>query len=361
MSDIDFVELDKAVNNLVNKNNVKSDATAVQPVTQPTKPSNQVSHKPAGRFMDVFHHSSDMMGKNNDVADKTDSSSASLPRKVLNPIYNDIKTSPKPSELPEPSSIITDESLRKNDWPDPIDTGANKPENSFHEEPTKETPLPPVDTSSLFLPDTKVEKRPLGGFNAENIENNKDDEDKEKQLETNPPSPVNVAPSAELPPELEADLVAIEEGGSTFSTTASLEGKEGGTTETSPNFLEGKENKPGGPTVREDLSQPSSPAVKHDPLSEPVTVPPQKAELSGLLAAGSIPQQYKAAAVTNDHSPESTHPIFFDADQYNKAPDPGAHTTSGKTSVFQWIFIIVGLLLLGATLGAALFVFVSNN
>lgn len=78
MTDIDFDELDKAVNSLMNKtannnnpapsasNEPESDTAQANLTDQPTQDSTQVqtsptiSKKPSGRFMDVIHPSSDM-------------------------------------------------------------------------------------------------------------------------------------------------------------------------------------------------------------------------------------------------------------------------------------------------------------
>lgn len=360
MSDIDFVELDKAVNNLVNKNNAKNSGAAPG-ATEPSKTENErTAARPSGRFMDVFHHSSDMMGKSNVTQVQAETPPPS-PRKVINPVFNDIKTPPEVEPSPLPTPVHIDENVRKNDWPDPIDA-MNTQASELPAEPSRDLPEKPINTSSLFLSDTKVEKRPLGGFSTENAQANDGDAEKEKvPLEKESPTPHGTAPAAELPPELEADLVAIEEGGSIFDSGASNADEIANRNEPKPELELIEDDEPEQDITEEKLAPPETkPVSRPQPPFTPETSPPKKAELSGLLAAGSIPQQYKTSAVQN-LPPEPTHPIFFDADQYAHAPDIAAHKKSGKTSVFQWIFIIVGLLLLGATLAAAVFVFVSTN
>jgi hypothetical protein len=344
MSDIDFDELDKAVNNLVNK-----DEPAIEPATpSPVGAENKPDQKPRGRFMDVVHHSSEMISKNNEP-EKQPEQSAPAPRKVLAPTYNDVITPAKNNTYSSNTPSSGDNAPKgdgppvvKNDWPDPIDvadaTSADKgPDSTAKDEPNSKAPSP------LFLPDTKVEKRPLGGFNDDPSKGAETSKESEEENAAEASAPTDSPPPADLPPELGADLVAIEEGGSVTGSDVTPGKNES---------LESAED--------EKISE-SEPVTKpfNPELSSPREKAAKTAEMSGLLAAGSIPQQYKTAAASHDH--DATHPIFFDADQYDTPPNPAAKPHHGKTSVFQWIFIVVGLLLLGATLGAALFVFVSNK
>lgn len=157
MEEIDYDELDRAVNSTVSSNVTGSsdsdNVTATQPQGQP-EPAPTVSvvvnqtastvpalpspamRRSSGRFMDVVHPSSDMR------------SSTSLttpePRK-------DITTSfQEPAKSPDASGVKT--------WPDPIDYQPATA-NSSQEKP--------VVSESPFLSDAKVEKRPLGAFSSE--------------------------------------------------------------------------------------------------------------------------------------------------------------------------------------------------
>lgn len=375
MSDIDFEELDQAVNKLVGKNTAdeKPDASseAVE-VTQnepnkteekTSKPESQAIQKSKGRFMDVFHHSSDMIGTNIDSPAPTNQA-APGPRKVISPTYHDVAPSADNHSLetPLPPADNKEEPPIKNDWPDPIDAAAQAVKESDNADTTAKAMQERVDPSSLFLPDTKVEKRPLGGFSGDHLENSPEKEEESKKseaekepTETNPDTPNQEATQPmELPPELEAALVAIEEGDSIPSIEErakreeAIETKSGQITEALPSTPEADDAIP-------------EPIISESPKEVKAEAASPKPELSGLLGAGSIPQQYKTAAAPAETN-EASHPIFFDADQYTGSPDAHAHKKkSGKTTVFQWIFIIVGLLLLGATLGAALFVFVSSK
>ncbi len=322
MSDIDFEELDKAVNNLVGKKDVGviQDTSVVpnNPEANPETPAEtpapqpHISQKPKGRFMDVLHPSSDMTGKNTPLP----------PRKVVSPLNNPAlpPTEDAPPSVSPPPVQNDNETAFKSDWPDPI-------EASQQTEAEKPAPAP------LFLPDTKVEKRPLGGFGADAMQG----VEPEPGPETTPEAPTE---PVSLPPELEADLVAIEEG-SSFSEIEAAEAKE-------------KNDEEPVTPHREDAAKPEVVLRAPPPEKKP------EEKLSGLLAAGSIPQQYRPTVAPEDPIPN--HPIFFDADHYDSSLVQNTHAKKpGSTSVFQWIFIIVGLLLLGATLGAALFVFVSSS
>ena len=156
MTDIDFDELDRAVNSLVNPdtNPVKSAAPSA-PAVVPTSASPPVAANPAplaerrssGRFMDVVHPSSDMRSS---VPDRPASRQAAT-------IAPPLMTTPADVEVAKPAAS----------WPDPIDM------HQATQEPAAVAPVlePIKDTNgpleSPFLSDAKVEKRPLGAFSNE--------------------------------------------------------------------------------------------------------------------------------------------------------------------------------------------------
>ncbi len=339
MSDIDFEELDKAVNNISGSNGAKPPEPPAAESDQPFSPkaSPQISQKPRGRFMDVLHPSSDMTGKDN----------LSPARKTVSPIVNN-KSVPAVPDNQVVASVS--EPVVKNDWPDPIDAAPAAAEMEMSETATGNGNITDkLDAASLFLPGAKVDKRPLGGFNADSIENDEQPgETKEVPSNSFTPTEKNGSVPASLPPELEADLVAIEEGGLPSNDPD----------------LPADSFKTGEKTMPSDITDNDETEVKKTDSEPAATAPPAEApdidpKPSGFLAAGSIPQQYKTVAVSAE--PSASHPIFFDADHHDTALSQAAHKKTGSTTLFQWIFIIVGLLLLGATLGAALFVFVSSK
>lgn len=168
MTEIDFEELDRAVNSVMISNDDEKpeietekkveDNTSILPTdvkntieekdTEDTKNTVEVEKKavfkprqltkPSGRFMDVFHPSSDMRQKPNMKKDSNESSIASE----------------------------ADKSPKHADMPDPLDVEDKLPD-------------------SPFLADAKVEKRPLGAFSevqAQPFEMNEADKSKYSDL-----------------------------------------------------------------------------------------------------------------------------------------------------------------------------------
>jgi len=180
MNDIDFDELDRAVNSLssgasptpVQQPAVTSSNPPVvpQPVNSAPTPAPTAS---SGRFMDVVHPSSDMRP-------------VSIPQRQADPTSRPIVTPPSATIAP-PQPVA----------PNPVT-------------------IPKPDTSgapSPFLADTKVEKRPLGAFNDQtstNLGNDKQDKNSPEARKK------DLTP---LPPELNEELLSVEIGEDT-STTA---------------------------------------------------------------------------------------------------------------------------------------------
>lgn len=143
MQDIDFEELDRAVNS------VSAPPPPTTPAPAPVSPT-PAARRSSGRFMDVVHPSSDMR------------SSSPVPERSV----------PSPRSYPQPTPAPTE---RSNDWPDPLDFNGFKVEPDPTIEPTTESTTGPDLTEeaphapleSPFLSDAKVEKRPLGGFSPE--------------------------------------------------------------------------------------------------------------------------------------------------------------------------------------------------
>lgn len=393
MSDIDFEELDKAVNSLVGgspkdekKEQTSESNEAPKPVESVPKPeaiptSPNLPSRRAGRFMDMKHDSSDM----------TKDSSPSLmtsTKTTIAPISKDIKAEPK-------SDTTASEKTSKNHWseskeagsdvdekddnttppdtnmPDPIDHFESKqketddksgdspkednntpdksdePELKFEETDNKRDEDEKDDKKpSPFIDDAKVEKRPLGGFSSESpVDPPKSDEkgkDGEEGLtkdgEEKPAAPI------ELPPELDKNLVAIEAGEApeTVKTPESP----------SPDIP--------APDTDEEKEEASEEDAKDSKKDEPKKDP--KHEVSQLLASassGSIPDQYKRE--NRSHELHGDHPLF-DSEHLKAIPTSAPKKPkSTAAKVFQWIFIALGLLLLGGSLGAAIFVFVSQS
>jgi hypothetical protein len=215
---------------------------------------------------------------------------------------------PRPEDA-HSESKETPEELVKSDYPDPIDVAGPL---SIAEEPTPEASEPAADdkpepspAEAPFLPDAKVEKRPLGGFSPDEMP--EEPEAKPEADESQLP------PEAGLPAALQSDVVAVE-------------------SDVLPDMLPGQadeefndSDKQGKPSKESHAAKPAATANEGTPQS--------------------IPQQYHSAPATADEDPR---PVF-DTDQYHQPLLP-AH--SGKKShVWTFILLILALLAVGGTLG----------
>ncbi len=393
MSDLDFDELDKAVNSLVGDSDAgdeKKDVTSQKP-SNDEKPSDasekigpSLPSRRSGRFMDMKHDSSDMQ--------KKDSSLMKPSKTTITPINPGVK------KEAEDAKEAQDEAKPKSDWPDPIDSAKAVNDEESKEEPTPvSTDMPdPLDhmasndtsndsdksdvkdtdkaeekeseendapsedkkdepeldyeetdpkkddkKDSPFIDDAKVEKRPLGGFSSESPvlppsevkkdEDGKSSEDSKEEKPT-PEEPI------ELPPELDKDLVAIEAGEAIETQTPKKDEQK------DPEETEKAEDK------SEDQTDEKEPVEQKDRVSE----------LLASAATGSIPEQYKRQ--NRSHELHAPHPLF-DADHYKDSPK-GTTPKKPKSlaaKIFQWIFISLGLVLLGGSLGAAAYVLLSKS
>ncbi len=201
---------------------------------------------------------------------------------------------PAVAAQPTPVSPPTPEPAAVNDWPDPID--------------------------SPFLADTKVEKRPLGG--------------EQPTTEATPEMPEipEAAPEAEIIPT--ATEPTAPEAVVPVTLEASAPEPEAGTVSSSEPSLEA----PAEPLVEEPVVE-SAPHVTETTHATPV----------GDGGATSIQPQYTEAPSTA----EASRPIF-DTEAYHQ---PLAHPEKKKSGIFVVLWII-GLIILGAGLGAVMYFFV---
>ena len=347
MKDIDFDELDKAVNSLMATTPADSspstaapapaDSSAVSipvapaaagaptvampsagPSPQPSpapRPSAAPAARRGGRFMDMVHASSDM--KPRDIAPA--------------PSREGVTISPRqtPSEAApvsdQPVQEMPAESTTPTAMPDPIDMLQLKSEDTPQIEATPEsleaaatTPDPITVASqtgeSPFLADAKVEKRPLnpgGSFEGTPAVPSVDlgaelnaDEPTTAEEPSEPAADDNRAdepPAVPSVPELSSDLVAIESnevGGATQATETA--------------------------DAASSVSKPQAP-----------------------LGAASIPPQYTPKESSGDQS----HAAIYDSSQY---PEPMSHPAKHKSG---WMWVIWVVLLLGAGAGGAVLLY----
>lgn len=365
MSDIDFDELDRAVNSLMQPkqasratqqpsepaaNSTERDdesvVTTAPPLEPPSKPSplkNELSPvnetpksfsqpsvaatpspdpeeknasddrpkvevKKRGQFMDIVRTSSG-------VKPAVSPAPKLAPRRLstlLQPSANDaagLTTEPvKPVEpVAEVETIqeVIEQPAAEESWPDPIDTEETKPTDDLPDRVDETEPL-----SSPFLADAKVDKRPLGGLQptteltAEPV----------ADPEVTAPESSDTDDTSILPEELGQDILAVEAAASIAPA------------------------KPADPvTVR--------------PVSSPSTVPAAAPTASSI---GSLPQgPPPQPASSSDSEPDSS---IFDTEHYQP---PIKHPVKRKSS-WPIVLAIVLLVLLGTGGGIAFYLLSSG-
>ena len=309
-TDFDFDELDKAVNSALggtssDDSNVqasesapKSDDASVpapKPAEEPAKEASPPATPPAvrrsgGRFMDVVHPSSDMRAN----------APASVP---VPPVFNRSEPTPTPATTPTPKPVESkqDDDILGEDWNQPLE--------------------------SPFLPDAKVEKRPLGGLVPSQIDFDELElleEPDDPRIEAHAmPDPIDFAQQnghVELPEE-DAALIVPE------------------------------------PAAQKEEAQPAKPVeAKTDDYGAGYGEGSfQEAPSRGLApeeepaGPASIQQQYKEQPST---APESGS--IYDTEAYHKPLIPNAKRKSG-IMVIVWI---LALILIGGGLGAATYFYI---
>lgn len=382
MKDLDFDELDQAVNSLMtgiprtpapqddktaektltitptlSDNERPSFATLEQTAskagieieaveasaTAPALANSLAARRTGGRFMDVVHPSSDMKINNRPVVSREGIQLSPIaPRPVV--------ATPQPAREPEmaatPSEQIADETIEQEPevsaWPDPIDMvsaeSADTTEATTADEET--TSLLPEDATldefdepaplqTPFLTDTKVEKRPLGAFAVDQVaidnitqettEATVDDAAEEATPASSFSMPTQEA-ALDLPDELQHDLIKIESDNETEVPTSS---------ETEPSREESSPEK-----------------ITPAPSFAAPVVTPAPVAVSG---PASIQPQYKE----EPSSTKEEHAAIYDTDTYHK---PLAHPAKKKSGWLLVVWIIL-LLALGAGGAAALYYF----
>lgn len=279
-----------------------SSVTDSTPTPEPATPNSLPSpaaRRSSGRFMDVVHPSSDM--------------------RTASP-------QPRPVEVPDRPApeAVSGGSFQ---WPDPIDVASTNPPVDNNQDgvppapevssPTDDSPHSPLE--SPFLSDAKVEKRPLGAATpVKSLEGSL----AELTAETNPPAPVEAEslPTASAGAVDVADLEVSEEA---------LIGAE-----------QSSDTTPGVPQVADDVEEPV-PGYKGAEVSPDPPV---------VTSPASITQQYTEQPSTT----EQPSGAIFDTESYHQ---PLAHPQK-KQSSLAIVLWIVGLVILGAGLGAAMYFFV---
>lgn len=371
MSDIDFDELDKAVNSLVGDKDekpqtqsddmpVKTETTDEKPPVPETPkveektPTTGLPTKRTGKFMDMKQGPSPM-SKDASLMNKTETVITPPSGSDIKPTETKDEKSPSSTDMPDPLDHTPTTALEKDDDKKPEEEPKEAEEKTKSGLDFEETEPKKDDDkkTSPFIDDAKVEKRPLGGFSSESpVDPPKKTDEPSDDATKDAQTPAPEVP-VELPPELNKDLVAIEAGEDPESIK-------------SPDDLKDEEDSD---KDKEDESQPKTDAdeKEEETAEETAEKTEQKdhkervAELLASASSGSIPDQYKRENRSHELAPDKSHPLF-DAEHFKNSPAAAAKKPKSKgAKVFQWVFIGLGLLLLGASLGAAIFVFVSQS
>jgi hypothetical protein len=293
-----------------------------------------------GRFMDVVHPSSDM--KKSDTPARLTSRQgltleptvSSRPSSIRSFAPSTPSNKTNATTETKPESFVPEELLDSgssasavNEWPDPLamtDFAEDKvPEEKEWNAPSAVSSatshsFEPSPLVSPFLPDTKVEKRPLGiGVSEPSDElNNVDTEPREDKTIDDPADQLPASPSdvpPQLPEELQDDLMAVE-----------------------------SDTHMGVPKT--ELTHPSDEKLLESGLPEEPATTAQPVVSTGPI---SIPQQYREEPSTGDKANAG----IYDTDSYHQ---PLTHPAK-KKSGWMWIVWIIVILLIGAGAGAALY------
>lgn len=334
MDDINFDELDKAVNSALKQAPQSESPTTPSNPTPPSeelpaaeKPVERSVPKRRGQFMDMVHPSSDMMKTVPTKTSRLGATIQPLDPSIVEAKAENVKQEEKPVQPPEPTppgaSVEPDAAGAEStavhsEWPDPLDVmeqaEQTKQEHvaeatpTTDEAPAKEqgnaaletTPnMPEEPATSPFISGPELEKRPLGAFAGSVMS---EDQPSEKPANITEPAPLqessdtNELPAVPaVPQELAPEVVSVESDSSV--QTPNLESK---------------------PEDHEEKEPAEGPAM-----------------------TASIAQQYKN---TDEPSDDHDHPVF-DTKEYHQPLQPPVKR--GHTG----LVVMLVVLLLGA-LGA---------
>jgi len=358
MSDIDFDELDRAVNGVLgipSNQNTPQPAATVTPQTLPTPQSppqapavehldhvertqlNYAASHPAqnsaplvnsapaarrssGRFMDMVHPSSDMRSRGNTPPTATHLGSTPIPQPT-----------PAPIETESPA------------WNEPLE--------------------------SPFLPDAKVEKRPLGGtvneteafpkaFDFQGLLDEPDDEVKNTPITAELKKEVNVEPAFKLDAEPEEALLEAPEAQERIEANTMPDPIDfaAGFTESDDidsriNEVEAREARELTPMhADEPAAAPVVPLPVTPPAPQPVAQPiVAKPAIEEPVGPTSITPQYKEQPSSNQESG-----AMYDTESYHQALTAPVKKKSGWMTLV-WILLLIAL---GAGAGWAVYTYV---
>lgn len=285
--------------------------------------------KASGRFMDVVHPSSDM---------RTVAS-------IKNVSREGVTIAPKEAPSQEPA---TDAVLTKSQTPLHVEE-QEKPKDNLASEAKPEPSEPLV---SPFLPDAKVEKRPLGGLEPK------------QEAETEEASKITESLSAPVSLEEKKPLLLEEPEQATQTDNlpplTELEPKVDDTAdekvESNPEEVLEKKNDDefSKMDAMDQAAKSLNEVTEHIPeefKNELLEVEKVTTSISdsGPIGIVSIPKQYQEKESTGD----KTNGSIYDTDHYHK---PVAHPAQQKSG-WMWVIVVIILIAIGAALGATAYFF----
>ncbi|OGL22205.1 hypothetical protein A2707_02615 [Candidatus Saccharibacteria bacterium RIFCSPHIGHO2_01_FULL_45_15] len=354
----------------------QSSVPAQMPSDPPAEVPPMITKRPAGRFMDVMHPSSDMktaatkstalapsVASSLAIASNTPTTSregATIPSPAADetpadqiPVIETSTQSSIVSELDEYRGIetalepfIETPVMSNSPIVDPtvIPVAAQNP--STFSPPNEQDPL-----VSPFLPDAKVEKRPLGGVAAADptLEQTMLDEPVQVAEEKDAQRAVEINP--ELSEEYFSDLMAIESGANVAMEVAPQpESEQSAEIDQTPQPVQ--------ETVVDETALPEAAQEIEQTLNEVRQIQPtnivEPVVQSDIIPSGpqSIAQQYSELPDSGDKESGS----IYDVNDYHKPVAHPAKTSSG----WLWVAIIVGIIAICGG-GAAAFYFLTQN
>lgn len=274
--------------------------------------------KRSGRFMDVVHPSSDM-------------------RASFSSVSREGTTIKAPESLPPPD---TTEGNLPSSGDEPVQAVATPDDIAPEETPEEEAPKAPEPLSSPFLPDTKVEKRPLGGLATEKaLDDEKDEEPPKEELSPVESMAETSKEETASVPEMSSDKKDEDE----FSKMDAM------ATEPAKSLNEVNEHIPE-EYKNELLAVEQNLATSVDSSEEkPASEATSTSDTPSAPVIASIPQQYQEKPSTG----ETTSGAIYDTDNYHK---PVAHPAEQKSG-WMWVIVILALIVIGGLLGAAAYFF----
>ncbi len=362
MKDLDFDEIDRAVNSLKASTPTDNDDSnnSLQPVDNqlpvPAElPASLTKKRSSGQFMDVVHPSSDMRKSSHKNHKK---------KPFKNTISNDEPTIEPVADVITTDSTPPETHSNDNDWPDPIDSHPDDNDAHNNDEKPAQDLIDDSDidkisdditnelsqkteelSDSPFISGAKVEKRPLGAFSNDPTTQTTKQADKQDitdQVETiddvidkaEPVLEPSVITDSTLPEELQDDLLLIESGDSS----------------TDPKSL----------PIKPKIVATPVPMVANTPA--PVAVAPVVAVKTPTVAVDdapatksqpigptSITQQYKEQPSTGDQ----TSGAIYNTDSYHKALLPPIKKKTG----WLWVVWVIILIIVGVGAGVAVYTF----